>query len=205
MDQERPDAPVEVLETGRPTGVLERWTRAALARPSARAVLVLGVALCLLGAWVAVRSDSSPPAEPQAEAAAAGVPPGLRPPPLRAGSGPRDTSGWKAPLDLAVRSGPHGHTITFFAVNRGTQPLDPRWFVVSAGFVDQPELAYKASCTGLRPGTRRPIRGTVPPGMRILVRCDDTTAYQGDPAWIDPPTIVVRAGRCEDSEAGAGV
>ena len=202
-----PDRPaVEVLDTGRPPGALERRMTALLQHRGAKAAGVVGVLLIGGGTWAVVGSEE-PVAEgtDAVEPASAEVPPGLRPPPA---SGRESGTGtWKVTQDVSIRSGPNGHTITFLAVNGGTEPQDPTRFQVAAGFVDRPRLDYQASCAGVKlsPDGYRPLRKPVRPGQEVFVRCVDTTEYGAKVAWIDPKTVLVSTEQCEESRGFSGV
>ena len=204
---ERPSA--EVLDTGRPPGAVERWAGSLLQGRGAKVVGVIGVLLLGAGAWSVVAADDpdSPAAEGTGpvEPASADAPPGLRPPPAR---GREATTGtWKVTQDVAIRSSPKGHTVTFLAVNGGTEPQDPTRFQVSGGFVDRPGLDYQASCAGveLSPDGYRPLRKPVKPGQEVFVRCVDTTRYGAKVAWLDPKTVLVTTEPCEESGGLPGV
>lgn len=197
---DRPE--VEVLDTGRPPGALQRWLSSTLRRPAARAALAVAVALVLAGVWTMLPSDEPPAAADAEPTVGADDAPGLRPPPARGRESP--TGDWRVAEDLAVRSGPRGHTVTFSATNRGVERQDPRDLEVTAEFVDRPGLTYRATCAAVRrtPQGHRPLRGTVRPQKTVLVRCRDATRYGGDTAWIDPSSIAVRRIPCE-SEASS--
>lgn len=199
---------MEVLETGRPPNALERSARALLRRRGVRAGLAVGALLLLAGGWVVHATDDSPPsATAEAEETGAMITgsPGLRPAPAYGRRGVEST--WKVAPDVSVRSGPRGHTVTFFAVNRGPEAQDPHELRVGAAFVDRPRLEYQAACAGVEPAASgyRPLRGKVPAGERVLVRCTDTTEYDGAPARIDPASVVVRTTPCEDAGRSPGV
>jgi hypothetical protein len=203
MDADGRDRPeVEVLDTGRPPGALQRWMSGALRRPAARAALAVGVALVLAGVWSTLPGDEPTPAADVEPTVAGDEVPGLRPPPAR-GREP-STGDWRIAEDLAVRSGPRGHTITFSATNGGVEPQDPRDLEVTAEFVDRPGLTYRGTCAAVRrtPQGYRPLRGTVKPQQPVLVRCRDVTQYDGDTAWIALSSITVRRIPCE-SEASS--
>ncbi len=214
MEPHRPDPsdrpPVEVLEGGHEPGAVEQRVRSALQGRWGRAAAV-ALALALGGgAWWAADKDPAPAQEagrdPADLAELAAVAPGLRPPPAR-GPQPTTTTDWQVPLDVRISSGPRGHTVTFFAVNRGDRPQDPSDLRVEGGFVDEPDLTYTAECGRVRltAGGYRPQDGSVAPGKKVFVRCTDTTAYLGRPAWIDPKTVLVRTAPCESEGTGPGV
>ena len=204
MDPTRPDLPhVEVLDTGRPPGVLERWLRTwSFAGKVASAS---AVALLTGGGWFVLASHGPAAEDDVSVDEAPVVAPGLRPPPARgreAGSG-----SWRVSQDVSIRSGPRGHTITFFAANKGTEPQDPARFRVAAGFVDREGLDYRATCAAVRLTSRgyRPRTSLVQPDEEVFVRCTDTTRYGRAVAWIDPKSVVVSTEPCEESRSLPGV
>ena len=198
--RDRPE--VEVLDTGRPPGAWQRWMSSTLRRPAARAAMAVAVAPVLAGVWTTLPGEE-PTTAADAEPAVGGHDaPGLRPPPAR-GREP-STGDWRIAEDLAVRSGPRGHTVTFTATNRGAEPQDPRDLEVTAEFIDQPGLTYRATCASAKRTDRgdRTVRRTVAPGRSVPVRCTDVTGYGGTTGWIDPGSITVRRIPCE-SEASS--
>jgi hypothetical protein len=208
MEPSRPEEPrVEVIDTGAPPSAFERWARSLLERRGAKAVSVVGVVLLVLGLWVAFSPDDEQAAaeadtdEPPAALSSTG----LRPGPARGREA--ESSAWKVSPDVAVRRGPEGYSVTFFAVNRGSEPQDPSTFEVSASFVDRPALSYSAECAAVeltRHGYK-PLQGSVKPGQGVFVRCTDTTRYRGAPARIDAKTVVVRTTGCHESGRQPGV
>lgn len=204
MEADGSDRPeVEVLDTGRPQGRLQEWMSATLRRPAARAALAVAAgALVVAGVWTTLSGDEPTAAADAEPAVGADGAPGLRPPPARGRES--STGDWRIAEDLAVRSGPRGHTVTFSATNRGTERLDPRDLEVTADFIDQPGLTYRATCALAKQNKSgdRTLRSSVAPGRSVLVRCTDVTGYGGTTGWIDPSSITVRRIPCE-SEASS--
>ena len=195
MEPDRPE--IEVLDTERPPGPVARWVTGALRRPVARVAVAAVAALVLIGVWT-TRPQEEPAATADAEqVAGTDAPPGLRPPPARGRE--EATGSWQVADDLAIRSGPRGHTVTFTATNRGADDQDPRQLEVTGAFVDRPGLVYRGSCSAAertRDGYRK-IRRAVAPQETVLVRCSDVTRYGGRTAWIDPASVTVRRIPCE--------
>ncbi|CAA9397606.1 MAG: hypothetical protein AVDCRST_MAG47-3216 [uncultured Nocardioidaceae bacterium] len=192
---DRPE--VEVLDTERPPSAVQQWVEARLRHPAAKAAVAVVAALVLLGAW-SVLPEDEPKAEADAEAvAAADTPPGLRPPPARGRES--GTGSWQVADDLAIRTGPRGHSVTFTATNRGAEPQDPGQLEVTGAFVDRVGLVYRAACSAAVRRARgyRTIQGDVGPTKTVLVRCTDVTKYGGRTAWIDPSSVTVRLIPCE--------
>ena len=201
MEPNRPEQPpMEVLESEREPSRLERWA-GALLRTRGRRVGVATVVLLAGGGLVASQADRDAGADAEpADAQAAVTATGLRPAPAIGRQG-ADTSSWRVGRDVSVRSGPRGHTVTFFAVNLGPQAQDPRAIQVDAEFVDRPRLTYEASCAGVErtPRGHQPLRGDVAAGDRVLVRCSDETKYPAAPARIDTASVTVRTTPCDGS------
>jgi hypothetical protein len=198
MESGRPDRPeVEVLDTERPPGALQQWVSRMLGRPVVRATVAVVAVLALVGVWITLPGDEPEAAADAEEAAAPDTPPGPRPPPARGRQSP--TGSWQVADDLAIRSGPKGHVVTFSAVNGGATAQDPADLEVVAGFVDRAYLQYRATCSGVRlAGRDAPrFRRLVEPGQEVFVRCRDTTRYGGRTAWIDPSSVTVRRTPCE--------
>ena len=195
MEAANPERPeMEVLDTERPPGAFQQWATRVLRRRLVRASVAIVAALSLVGVWATLPRDQ--PAS-RADAVAGGeTPPGLRPPPAR---GRESATGTWQVDDLAVRTGHHGHTVTFTATNRGGETQDPRDLEVTGTFVDRPGLAYAGSCAAAEPAGDgyRTIRGVIDPGDKVLVRCKDVTRYGGRTAWIDPSSVTVRRIPCE--------
>lgn len=209
MQSARPDRPeMEVLETGRPAGALARWLQKVFGRRRVHVAVtaVTAATVGLVGAATmsatVLDADRTDDARDE-RSSSAGTPPGLRPPPPRGRESP--TGRWLVAQDLAIRSGPGGHVVTFSAVNNGTTAADPRELEVVGGFVDREHLEYTAVCAGVElAGRGAPrFRGIVDPGRRVFVRCRDTTPYGGRTAWIDPGSVTVR--RTETAWEGAAV
>ena len=201
---------MEVLDGGRPPGVLERLAASLLRRRGAKAGVAVALVLLLTGGWIAFspsHEGSSVGATAEAEEASAATgSSGLRPAPALGRQG-ASAATWKVAPHVDVRSGPQGHNVLFFAINRGSGPQDPRKLRVAADFVGRPGLTYEASCVGVE-HTRQgyePVAGAVAPGERVLVRCQDMTAYRGRPARIDRRTVVVKTSMCHEGEGSPGL
>ena len=188
--EDRPE--VEVLDTERPPGAVQQWVAATLRRPVGRAAAAVVAALVLVGLWSTLPEDEPKAAAETDAVALAEAPPGLRPPPARGRAA--TTGSWQVADDLAIRSGPRGHSVTFTATNGGGEPQDPSQLEVTGAFVDRPGLTYRATCSGAQRTERgyRTIEGTVRPTRTVLVRCTDVTRYGGRTAWIDPSSVTVR-------------
>ena len=206
METGGPDRPdMEVLDTDRPPSRFGAWIGAALRRRGVR-LLGLGLALVLVGVWF-VSAPSENPVTGAAGGDKASAPitaPGLRPPPARGRTPETGSGSWQVLDDLAIRTGPRGHQITFSAINRGPVGQDPSDLEVVGSFVDAPGLAYRATCAAVGRATHgtRPLIGAVESRERVYVRCTDVTRYRGTTAWIDPTSVEVRVVPCE-SEASA--
>lgn len=200
---------MEVLDSEREPSRLERWAGAVLGRPAGMAIAAVTVILVLAGLWVAYSpggGGSSVSADAEADEASASTgSPGLRPAPVLGRQG-EDGSSWRVARDVSVRSGPRGHTVTFFAVNLGPRSQDPRALQVDAEFVDRPKLTYEASCVGveLTPRGHETLRGDVAAGERVFVRCSDKTKYPAAPARIDTASVTVRTVPCDGSGGSRG-
>ena len=192
--EDRPE--VEVLDTERPPGAVQQWVTATLRRPAGRAAAAVVAALVLVGVWATLPEDEPDAAAETDAVALAEAPPGLRPPPARGRAA--TTGSWQV-ADLAVRSGPRGHLVTFRATNGGGEAQDPSQLEVTGAFVDRPGLVYRATCSRAELTRRgyRAIEGTVRPTRTVLVRCTDVTRYGGRTAWIDPSSVTVRRIPCE--------
>ena len=197
--EDRPE--VEVLDTERPPGAVQLWVESRLRHPAAKAAVAGVAALVLLGAWSVLPKDEPARAAGGDPVAAADTPPGLRPPPARGRQA--GTGTWQVADDLAIRTGPRGHSVTFTATNRGAEPQDPGRLEVTGAFVDRAGLVYRATCSAAERRARgyRTVQGDVGPRKTVLVRCTDVTKYGGRTAWIDPSTVTVRRIPCESESS----
>ncbi len=206
MEPNRPDEPaIEVMDTGREHSAFEQWAGSLLRRPAVRLVSLVGVALLVLGLWVAFSPDDEQ-AVAEGETGAAQAPSGpvgVVPPLGRHGQ----TSDWKVSRQVKVRSGPEGTDVVFSVVNRGTTPQDARVIHVMASFADHPALTYTSRCAGVELTGQgyTPLRGKVSPGDRVFMRCTDTTPYRGTPVRIDAKSVVVRTTPCHEEGGQPGV
>lgn len=195
MEPIRPDGtPDEVLSTGRPPGALERWAGSLAARRGFRAVVAAVLLVGALGAWLAFSSrHPATEARPGLTSDQRVSAPGLRPTPSGDGTNP-----WAVGDDLAIRSGPRGHTITFHAVNTSHKAAWPSNLRVDARFLDTRGLIYQAHCFGFRATLhgRRAVDGAVAPGGKVFVRCRDITHYAGKPPRISPWTVHITTVPC---------
>lgn len=195
MEPNRPEGPPdEVLSTGHPPGAVERWASSLAARPGLRTAAAAGLLVVAVGAWLAATSrDPAVETRTGLSAAERVSAPGLRPVPSPDGTNP-----WEVGDDLAIRSGPRGHTITFHAVNRGHEAAWPSNLRVDARFLDTRGLIYQAHCAGFRAthDGRTVVDGAIPPGEKVFVRCRDITHYAGKPPRISPWTVHITTVPC---------